>query len=288
MTHSMTAFSRIETELQGVQIVWEIRTVNHRYLDINLRLPDALRYLDTDARKRISNKINRGRVDAQLKVESASQANDAEGIDSEALATLASLIKKVEKALPQAQPARSTDILGWPGVIKSHQIDNDSLAQQAMESLGSALSELSDNRAREGKRLGEILSEKVRLCETIAHKLHHSIHDIQQAARERMENKIKEFAENLDPERMAQETAILLTKSDVSEELDRLFTHLTETARLLDAKQPVGRRLDFLMQELNREANTLGSKSMDEKMTNASIELKVLIDQMREQIQNIE
>lgn len=288
MTDSMTAFARVEISLDGSQLIWEIRSVNHRYLDINLRLPDELRYLDTSVRQRINEKLNRGRIDAQLRLEKSGVVADAESIDAGVLDNLISTLKQIEDTYPEVRPARSTDILGWPGVMKVDPIDTDALQQHSLELLDNALCGVSQNRRREGQRMAQIIADKANQCRSIVSTLNDSITGIQMKTRQKWCKRIEEFAASLDPERMAQETALLLTRSDVSEELDRIQTHLDEVSVLLEAKKPVGRSLDFLMQELNREANTLGSKSIDEKMTTASIELKVLIDQMREQVQNIE
>jgi len=288
MINSMTAFARQESTLRQVLLTWEVRTVNHRYLDINLRLPDELRRLDPLVRKTIGEQISRGRVDAYLKLDHVPDAEGVMEIDQGALNSLKSLLEQVKTSFPDAQAARIMDILRWPGILSCHTTDNQILDQAATRTLHETLNELTENRLREGKRLGEILSHKVDQCLSRVEELDRNMPDIQNLAKEKMQSKIKEFADSLDPERMAQEIAVLLTKSDVSEEVDRLRTHLDEVYRLLKSNKPVGRSLDFLMQELNREANTIGSKSVDEKMTNASIELKVSIDQMREQVQNIE
>ena len=287
MIISMTAFARTETAIEDCQLVWEIRSVNHRYLDINLRLPDEFRQLDSKCRQAIAAFLNRGRIDATLKFEKSPGSSTA-GIDLDAVNALAAMIAQIEQVHPGLQPARSTDILRWPGVILDSDIETENLLEHCTASLKQTLQQLVDDRKREGERLGELMEDKIRACQEIRSELASNIPEIQRQIQEKWNRKIDDISASMDPERVAQEIAIILTRSDVVEELDRLETHLDETLSLLNSDKPVGRRMDFLMQELNREANTLGSKSIDERMTNASIELKVLIDQVREQVQNIE
>jgi len=288
MTASMTAFARAETGLDGARIIWEIRSVNHRYLDINLKLPEELRSLDTACREGIAESLKRGRIDAHLKIEKSASSDSGPSIDTRVMAELVQMLKQISESSPGLQAAKTTDILGWPGVISEKSVDAKLLAEKSLDGLRDALSMLVQGRHREGDRLAELIGDRVTLCREIVSKLMDSITDIQQGIKDKWRHRVEEIVENADQERIAQEIAILLTKSDVSEELDRLVTHLDEVERHLNQPKPVGRNLDFLMQELNREANTLGSKSVDPRVTNASIELKVLIDQMREQVQNIE
>ena len=288
MTESMTAFARAEYGLEDAQLVWEVRSVNHRYLDINLKLPDEFRACDTRFRQLISSCLNRGRIDALLKMEPCADINKQVNIDQESLQTLLQLIKAVESSHPSIRPASATDILRWPGVIRDTQIDVDSLHEHGYKLLETTLGQLSSDRQREGGQMAQLILDRIEQCQKLTVQLSNDLTEIQAMTREKWIGRIQEIAENQDPDRIAQEIAIILTKTDVAEELDRLQTHFKEVERLLNQDKPVGRRLDFLMQELNREANTLGSKSVDEKMTNTSIELKVFIEQMREQIQNIE
>ena len=288
MTISMTAFARSETAVEDCQLVWEVRSVNHRYLDINLKLPDELRQLDSKCRQAISAFVNRGRIDAHLKIEKPASTGNHAIIDLDAVNAVTGMLGQIEKAHPGLQTARSTDVLRWPGVLVENEIGPELLLGQCIAALEKSLGELVDDRKREGRRLGEIIDEKIRSCQQIRSELASNIPQIQQQTRGKWNRRIEEITSNVDPERIAQEIAIILTRSDVMEELDRLETHLDETLSLLSVEKPIGRRMDFLMQELNREANTLGSKAIDDRMTNASIELKVLIDQIREQVQNIE
>ena len=288
MTSSMTAFARSESDQDGYQLIWEVRSVNHRYLDIQLKLPEDLRGLDAPCREAISKDLNRGRIDAQLKREKNNADNNTLEIDENAVSTLVETLEQIERAHPGLQSAKSTDILRWPGIITDKKVDKDKMEQQAVASLSVAVAELIENRKREGSRLAELITDRIKQCKSIVDDLSEDIPKIMQLTHEKWQSRVQEIAKDADPERMAQEIAILLTKSDVSEELDRFNTHLDEVQRLLTENKAVGRSLDFLMQELNREANTLGSKSVENSMTNASIELKVLVDQMREQVQNIE
>ena len=288
MTVSMTAFARSEAALEDCLMVWEIRTVNHRYLDINLKLPDEMKQLDTQIRRLISGSLNRGRVDAHLKLEKNTRSAELLSIDHSLASDVASILQKIQNDNHGIREASSIDILRWPGVIQESRTDLDDLHKNSLDALQTALEDLVTDRKREGQRLGEIILDKVGQCENIRSEFVANIPEIQEKTRTKWQKRVDEISTNVDPERIAQEIALLLTRSDVIEELDRLETHLTETRKLLNSKKPKGRSLDFLMQELNREANTLGSKSIDDRMTNASIDLKVLIDQMREQVQNIE
>ena len=288
MTVSMTAFARSEDALEDCLLVWEIRTVNHRYLDINLKLPDEIRQLDTRIRQLISSTLNRGRVDAHLKLEKATRSAESLSIDHALASDVAAILHKIQNDNPGVREASSIDVMRWPGVIQESQTNLDELHDKTLRALQSALKDLVKDRKREGQRLGEIILEKVSQCETIRSEFLISIPEIQEKTRAKWQKRIDEITTNVDPERVAQEIALLLTRSDVIEELDRLETHLAETRKLLSGSKPKGRSLDFLMQELNREANTLGSKSQDSQTTQFAVDLKVLIEQMREQVQNIE
>jgi uncharacterized protein (TIGR00255 family) len=288
MTASMTAFARAEKMLDRSSLIWEIRSVNHRYLDINLKLPEELRALDTACREVVAEDLKRGRIDAILKIEKTSSGVSSTSIDTRVMESVILMLDQISNAHPGLQPAKTTDILNWPGVITENPVDAELLSERSLDGLRDALSKLNENRHREGNRLGKLIGDRVTLCREVLSSLMDNISDIQQGIKNRWQQRVEEIVENIDQERIAQEIAILLTKSDVSEELDRLVTHLDEVELQLGQTKPVGRNLDFLMQELNREANTLGSKSVDPRVTAASIELKVLIDQMREQVQNIE
>ncbi len=288
MTTSMTAFARAARELEGGQLIWEIRSVNHRYLDINLKLPEELRALDAPSRAQISHALNRGRIDAQLKFEKSGSVSARTAVDSGAVKALIDMLTRIEQVHPKLVPATTMDILRWPGVITHSRIDSETLGENALEALAQGLARLIEHRRREGAGLAVMLAGRITRCRDIVDQLVGNMAGIQQKLRHKWCSRVGEIVQNVDQERVAQEIAILLTKSDVSEELDRLHSHFDAVEQYLKSTAPSGRNLDFLMQELNREANTLGSKSVDLEMTSAAMELKVLIDQMREQVQNIE
>lgn len=288
MTASMTAFCRSQAELPGGQLVWEIRSVNHRYLDVHLKLPEELRILETGCRELINGRLNRGRIDVLLKYEPTKKMGQEFSVNSEVVDALGKAITEIEKQVNNIGAVDPCDILRWPGVLHEPDSDIESLKETALKSLGEAVDELLQSRQREGARMQQLISDRIASARQIVAGLRASLPDIELNMKQRWQRRLEELGEEIEPVRMAQEMALLLTRNDVSEELDRLDTHFDEVNRVLSGTKPAGRRLDFLMQELNREANTLGSKSVDMRNTNASVELKVLIDQMREQVQNIE
>jgi len=288
MTASMTAFCRSQAELPGGQLVWEIRSVNHRYLDVHLKLPEELRILETGCRELINGRLNRGRIDVLLKYEPTKKMGPEFSVNSEVVDALGKAITEIEKQVNNIGAVDPCDILRWPGVLHEPDSDIESLKETALKSLGEAVDELLQSRQREGARMQQLISDRIASARQIVADLRASLPDIELNMKQRWQRRLEELGEEIEPVRMAQEMALLLTRNDVSEELDRLDTHFDEVNRVLSGTKPAGRRLDFLMQELNREANTLGSKSVDMRNTNASVELKVLIDQMREQVQNIE
>lgn len=288
MTSSMTAFARAEAQPTEGMLVWELRTVNHRYLDINLRLPEELRFLEPRCRELIQSRLGRGRCDGFLKFERARAEPRALDLDREAARALTDLLGELATLFPEAHQPRLSEILAWPGVLAERGVDTQRLGETAMRTLDEALGELVATRCREGAKLGQMIEKRIGAARIEVKTLREQLPAINQALRERWQKRLAELEGELDPTRLHQEIALLLNKSDASEEIDRLETHLDEVQRVLQSGKSIGRRLDFLMQELNREANTLGSKSADTRSTAASVELKVLIDQMREQIQNIE
>jgi len=287
MTASMTAFTR--TESSDGKLIWEVRSVNHRYLDIHLKLPEEIRALEPSCRELISKHLTRGRIDAQLRLEqNVVTNNQTYAINHRAVDSVSGIIKQIEAYFSDLQPARITDILNWPGVILKKKQDSSTLSQNALALLNEALNSLGENRKCEGNKLEQLIVGRVELCRTLLESLMDEIGDIMVLVKRKWQERIEEFCQEFDNTRLNQEIAILLIKSDIHEEIERLQVHLDEVNRVVSTGKPSGRRLDFLMQELKREANTLGSKSVDIRMTNASVELKVLIDQMREQVQNIE
>ena len=286
MTVSMTAFARLEETAAWGRAIWEIRTVNHRYLDISMRLPEELRMLENAVREQISANIKRGKVDCNLRYEAVDSSHGSMPLN----AALAGKLIAAAHALPlaHAAPINPFDVLRWPGVIEREVMDTEALQKCLLEALDRALQLLLESRRREGKKLEMMVLDRCAQTLQQVEWMRDKLPTISATIRERYVRKAKELELELDQERLEQEMLILAQKMDIAEELDRLGAHVTEVQHVLDQDQQVGRRLDFLMQEMNREANTLGSKAASVDMSNVSVELKVLIEQMREQIQNIE
>ena len=286
MTASMTAFARHESCGDWGRATWEIRTVNHRYLDMSIRLPEELRYLESLVREKISARLARGKVDCNLRYE----ADDGATANLPLNMVLAGKLIQAASSLPIENPAQLNpiDVLRWPGVIERESPDLEVLGKQLIDALEQALESLVESRLREGEKLKTMLVTRCEQASTQVSAIRQKLPEISEKLRERFRKKSEELQLELDNERLEQEMLILVQKLDVAEELDRLDAHVEEVNSVLEQNQPVGRKLDFLMQELNREANTLGSKAASIDMSNVSVELKVLIEQMREQIQNIE
>lgn len=286
MIRSMTAYASAEATGPAGTLSCELRTVNHRYLELSPRLPDDLRAFESQLRERVAAKLSRGKLD--LTVRRASDArSESLQVNSALLSRLAELNLDMTALFPDLQ-VQFTELLRFPGVMR--QSESDPQAQQAalFDVLDRALDALTATREREGGKLGEILRDKLDAVERVVAEVRGWMPEIRAALRTRLETRLADLKQPVEPGRLEQELVLQITRTDVDEELDRLSTHIGETRRVLGLKEPVGRRLDFLMQEFNREANTLGSKSVDSRSTNAAVELKVLIEQMREQVQNIE
>jgi uncharacterized protein (TIGR00255 family) len=288
MIASMTAFGRTEVNGEAGHIIWEIRSVNHRYLEVSIRLPEELRMLEASIREQVGQRISRGKVDCTLRYEPAITGTSALTVNNDLVKALLASASEINKSIPDAAPVNALDVLRWPGVINRETPDPEIISGPLMQQLDKTLDVVLEARRREGEKLKEIILEKCDAAAVIVADIKNRIPDILTNLREKMLLRAQELQIELDRERLEQEVLLLSQKYDVAEEMDRLETHNREVKRVLDSKEPVGRRLDFLMQELNREANTLGSKSAHYDCTNASVELKVLIEQMREQIQNIE
>lgn len=287
MTRSMTAFSRHEQVSDQGTLIWEIRSVNHRYLELALRLEESFRPLEMDIRKLFAERIARGKIEASLRYQ-PSQQQTALHIN-EPLAQ--SIINACEQLTSMAKQPLTVDplrLLQWPGVADTEQADLQALKQQAIAALDATIDDFIAGREREGQALSEMILQRCEDILQIAEAVKQRMPEILEQQRQRLIQKTAELGVTLEPERLEQEIVLLAQKSDVAEELDRLQSHVDEVKRVLKRTEPIGRRLDFLMQELNREANTLGSKSIDTDTTRYSVDLKVLIEQMREQIQNIE
>ncbi|MCB1863844.1 MAG: YicC family protein [Chromatiales bacterium] len=287
MIRSMTGFGRAEGSGTWGTVTWEVRTVNHRYLEVSLRLPEALRELDTEVRARMRDALGRGKVDAQLRLDlTVAEAPDLR-INSALADALIAVARDLSTRLGTALPGVDT-VLRWPGVVDVVAPDAEVLAAVALETLDAALGQLDAARASEGERLAQFLRQRLEgLREQTA--LARARRPLMlESRRTRLAERLAELRTEVDPARLERELVLFAQPVDVDEEIDRLGAHLDEIDGLVNSKQPVGRRLDFLVQELNREANTLGSKANDLETTRAAVEMKVLIEQMREQVQNIE
>ena len=286
MIRSMTAYASAETGGASGALSCELRTVNHRYLELSPRLPDEWRGFESALRERIAAKLSRGKVDVTVRDRSDSQRESLQ-VNDALLHQLAVLNVDMATRFPGMQ-VQFTELLRYPGVLQQATIDPEAQQAALLDVLDRALDALTATREREGAKLAQILRDRLDAIERIVGQVREWMPQIQATLRARLEGKLADLAQGADAGRLEQELVLQITRSDVDEELDRLATHVAEARRVLNLDEPVGRRLDFLMQEFNREANTLGSKSVDARSTNAAVELKVLIEQMREQVQNIE
>jgi len=284
----MTGFARSERPGPWGTLTCELRTVNHRYLEISLRLPDELKALDSEFRQRMQAALRRGKVDANLYLKSATATAAPVELNRELIAQVSTALRDVAKTLENPGPVDPMDVLRWPGVIAEAERDLAPVQGAALELMDHALSELNAMRAREGGRIRELIKQRCDAMQATVTAVRARLPDINTRIRAKLQDKINVLGTTPNPERFEQELVMYAHKMDVDEELDRLDSHLVEIAGIVDSKEPAGRRLDFLMQELNREANTLSSKSQDVDTTRAAVDLKVLIEQMREQVQNIE
>lgn len=288
MARSMTAFARQELVKEWGTLTLELRSVNHRYLDISLRLPDDFRNLESKIREKITAKLGRGKVDVGLRFTRSEMDSGEIILDKDLVKQISTASREIDHILYNADAVSSLDVLRWPGVIKTPELDSDELTAALFELLDITLNELVEGREREGEKLAELIRLRCQSISDVTTNVKKRLPEIMQLWREKLVKRIQEASIEVDESRLEQEIVMIAQKTDVDEELDRLSTHVAEVERVLKGKKPIGRRLDFLMQELNREANTLGSKSIDTETTKASVDLKVFIEQMREQIQNIE
>ena len=288
MIASMTGFARREATGAWGTLVCELRSVNHRFLEAGLRLPDELRVAEGELRTRLAKQLRRGKVDCSINYRRPAGSAGALEIDSAALERLLAAVHLVARTMPQAAAVNALDVLRWPGVVRDESAVGDELLAAAYAVFGATLDELVAARAREGVRLRELLEQRCTGLETLVADVRARLPEVQARMRARLKERLAELAASADPERLEQELAILLQRLDVDEELERLSGHITEVRRVIGGNEPAGRRLDFLMQELNREANTLSSKSQDLETTRSAVDMKVLIEQMREQVQNAE
>lgn len=288
MILSMTGFASTTREFPGGMLSIELRAVNHRYLDVQMRLPEELRIIEPQMRELIAGKVTRGKVECRIGLNQSDNETLQLELNRDTVQRLLAVSAEVRELAPQIRELGMGELLRWPGILKSNSLPPEALQQLCLSGLQAVLGDFRDTRAREGSKLAQVLQERIGSMETIINEVKPRLPVILEAYRQKLAARLQEALGNVDDERIKQEFALFAQKIDVDEELERLTTHLTEVRRILKTGGQVGKRLDFLMQELNREANTLGSKSVSTDTTQASVELKVLIEQMREQIQNVE
>jgi uncharacterized protein (TIGR00255 family) len=283
---SMTAFASGERSTEWGTLGCELRAVNHRFLEVGVRLPDELRASEPALRERIAARVSRGKLDLAMRLRTATDGNALQ-VDDAVVERLGDLARRMDGRFPGMR-VDFAQLLQLPGVLQSYAVDPEALQAAALSLLDRVLDDFLAAREREGAKLAMAITERADAIAKIAGEVRALVPMIRAGQRQKLEARMAELGSALDPGRLEQELVIWLQKLDVDEELDRLDSHLGELRRVLAQREPVGRRLDFLLQEFNREANTLGSKSVDVRSTNAAVELKVLIDQVREQVQNIE
>ncbi len=287
MIFSMTGFARIEKESEAGSMVLELRTVNHRYLDISFRMPEELRAFEGQLREKLQKRLSRGKVECNLRFTPALTAGEI-AIDERAVKALLGAVNKIENLMSNAARMPALDILRWPGIVQEQSPDKTAVSALLMETIDEGLDRLLEMRELEGRRMAALLVQRLDQISEIAAQVRKRRPEVVKAIREKLQARLQLLEADTDPGRLEQEMALIAQKLDVDEELDRLDSHIKATREVLTRNEPVGRRLDFLMQEFNREANTLSSKAADGETTQAAVEMKVLIEQMREQVQNIE
>ncbi len=289
MIRSMTGFAGAERQFPFGRLTWELRSVNHRYLDIGFRVPEEFRMLEPEIRRILGEHLGRGKVDATLKFSPAAEIASASlELNTELTGRLLELHAEMQRLSGLGQEPDLRAFMRWPGVIEERAPDPQPLHQAALELLAEAAAGLQAARSREGMQMDAAIRERLQNIESHVADVRSWLPEIREGLRQKLLARIADLQQPLDPGRIEQEVAFLIQKMDVDEELDRLDAHINETRLVLERDDPVGRRLDFLMQEFNRESNTLSSKSVDNRTTQVAVELKVAIEQMREQVQNIE
>ena len=288
MPSSMTGFASAEALVKPFRLTWELRSVNHRFLEIGVRLPEDLRAMEPDCRGRINAALARGKVDCTLKVSLAEGHTPEAELRHDVLDRIREIQTEVLGKFPDARPLAVGELLRWPGALEEATYEPASLESSITQALDDALSSLNTARQREGDRLAEALVQRCEAISSIISRIRPRIGEAEKRYRAKLKERLDRLAVETNPERLEQEIALLTQRLDISEEIDRLEGHVKEVRDILGRQEPIGRRLDFLIQELNREANTLGSKAQDADLTRDAVELKVLIEQMREQAQNLE
>jgi uncharacterized protein (TIGR00255 family) len=288
MICSMTGYARTESQGPWGRLSWELRSVNHRYLDISLRMPDELRAIENDVRQLAGARLSRGKIEAGLRHSRENAEAAPIALDAERLKQLRQALDTVSREFGATAPPDPTRLLAWPGVVKAESADFAPVQVAALKLFESALKDFSDTRAREGEKITRHLQERCVAIEQHVTAVRARLPLVRTQWAEKLRQRCLDLGVTVDPARLEQEVVLAAQRLDVDEELSRLSSHLAEVRQSLSRDDAVGRRLDFLMQELNREANTLSSKSQDGEITRHGVELKVIIEQMREQVQNIE
>ena len=288
MTLSMTAFSRQQNEQEWGSLTWEVRSVNHRYLETSVRLPESLRALENGVREAVRKRLTRGKVECALRFQSEAKISSDLHLNTTLIKQLVQANVEIEQITGTSSNLSNMEVLRWPGVIEEQDFDKTSIEKQALSLFVAAMDDLVATREREGAELQGFIKKRIDSVREIVVNVRNKMPEILVKQKQNILDRLAELQAELEPARLEQEVSLLAQKADVEEELDRLDSHLNEVERVLNAKGQKGRRLDFLMQELNREANTLSSKSIVVETTLSAVELKVLIEQMREQIQNVE
>ena len=288
MTLSMTAFSRQQQEQKWGSLTWEIRSVNHRYLETSVRLPESLRALENGVREAVRERLTRGKVECALRFQSEAKFSSDLHLNTKLIQQLVQANIEIEQITGSSVSLKNMEVLRWPGVIEEQDFDKTSIEKQALSLFSAALDDLVATREREGAELQGFIQQRIVSVREIVVSIRNKMPEILAKQKQNILDRLADLQAELEPTRLEQEVSLLTQKADVEEELDRLDSLLNEVERALGAKGQKGRRLDFLMQELNREANTLSSKSIVVETTLNAVELKVLIEQMREQIQNVE
>ncbi|MEE3696058.1 YicC/YloC family endoribonuclease [Glaesserella parasuis] len=287
MIYSMTAFAHLELKKEWGNAVWEIRSVNQRFLETYFRLPEAFRNLEMTLRERLRTTLTRGKVECSLRIELNANQNNGLALNQEYTKQVISSLQWLKETAQEGE-INLVDILRFPGVVDNQNQDLDQISQDLLDGFEQILVEFIAMRGREGANLQALIQQRLDAIATEATKVQAQMPSVLQWQKDRLQQRFDELNLQLDPQRLEQEMVLLAQKVDVAEELDRLQLHVKETTSILKKGGAVGRKLDFMMQELNREANTLASKSINADVTNSAVELKVLIEQMREQIQNLE
>ncbi len=287
MIYSMTAFAHLEIKKEWGNAVWEIRSVNQRFLETYFRLPEVFRHLEMGLRERLRNSLTRGKVECSLRVELAQASNNKIALNNDYAEQVIASLKTLQSIAGEGE-INLVDVLRYPGVVDAQSQDLDQIAQDLLAGFEQILADFIAMRGREGENLQAIIQQRLDSIAEIAQSVQQQMPEVLQWQKDRLQQRFEELNLQLDPQRLEQEMVLTAQRVDVAEELDRLQLHVKETSSILKKGGAVGRKLDFMMQELNRESNTLASKSINADITNSAVELKVLIEQMREQIQNLE